>query len=36
MKVGDKIEFYLFGIPTRGEIYEVDKKSKTVNIRRWV
>ena len=33
MKVGDKIEFYLFGIPTVGEIYEVDKKSKTVNIR---
>lgn len=33
MKIGDKIEFYLFGILTKGEIYKVDKKSKTVNIK---
>lgn len=33
MKVGDKIEFYLFGIPTMGEVYEIDKKNKTVNVK---
>ena len=33
MKIGDKIEFYLFGIPTIGEVYEIDKKNQTVNIR---
>jgi len=32
MKIGDKIEFYLFGIRTKGEVYEVDKKTRTVNI----
>jgi hypothetical protein len=33
MKKGDIIEFYLFGIPTTGEVYEIDRKNKTVNIR---
>ena len=32
MKVGDKIEFYLFGIPTMGEVYEIDKQNKTVSV----
>jgi len=32
MKIGDKIEFYLFGIPTTGVVYEIDKKNQTVNV----
>ena len=32
MKVGDKIEFYLFGIETKGTIYKVNK-DKTVDIK---
>ena len=32
MKIGDKIEFYLFGIPTMGEVYEIDKPNKTVSV----
>jgi hypothetical protein len=32
MKVGDKIKFYLFGIPTMGEVYEIDKQNKTVSV----
>ncbi len=32
MKVGDTINFLCFGIPTTGEIYEVDKINKTVSV----
>lgn len=32
MKKGDIIEFYLFGIPTTGEVYEIDRKNKTVSV----
>lgn len=32
MKIGDTINFYLFGIPTTGEIYEIDKKYQTVSV----
>ena len=33
MKKGDIIKFYLFGIPTKGEVYEIDKKNKTVSVK---
>lgn len=32
MKKGDIIEFYLFGIPTVGEVYEINRKDKTVSV----
>jgi len=32
MQVGDKIEFFLFGVRSEGEIYNVNKKEKTVDI----
>ena len=32
MKVGDTISFLCFGIPTTGEIYEVDKVNKTISV----
>lgn len=33
MKIGDEIEFYLFGIPTTGVVYEIDKPNKTVSVK---
>jgi len=32
MKKGDKIDFYLFGVPERGVVDKVNKETKTVNI----
>jgi hypothetical protein len=32
MKVGQTINFYLFGAPVEGEIYTIDKKEKTVGV----
>lgn len=32
MKVGDKIDFYLFGTPEKGIINKINKETKTVNI----
>lgn len=32
MKVGDKIDFYLFDVKRTGEIYTVNKQEKTVGI----
>ncbi len=32
MKIGDKIKFFLFGVETEGEIYNLNKKEKTVDI----
>tara|TARA_B100000287_G_C20231291_1_gene622225 strand:- start:353 stop:562 length:210 start_codon:yes stop_codon:yes gene_type:complete len=33
MKIGDKIDFYLFGAIEKGTIYKIDKKEKTVSVR---
>jgi hypothetical protein len=32
MKVGDKIKFLLFGVETEGEIYNINKTEKTLDI----
>lgn len=32
MKVGDKINFYLFDVERTGEVYTVNKQEKTVGI----
>ena len=32
MKVGDKIEFYLFSEKRIGEVYNIDKTEKTVGV----
>ena len=32
MKIGDKVEFYLFSEKRVGEIYNINKKEKTVSI----
>ena len=32
MKIGDKIEFYLFSEKRIGEIYKINKKEKTVSV----
>jgi len=32
MKIGDKIEFYLFSEKRMGEIYKINKKEKTVSV----
>ena len=32
MQIGDEIEFYLFGNLTKGEIYEIDTKERTIGI----
>lgn len=32
MKVGDKIDFYLFDVKRTGEVYTVNKQEKTVGI----
>lgn len=32
MKVGEKIKFFLFGVESEGEIYNIDKKEKTVGV----
>jgi len=33
MKIGDEIEFYLFGAKEKGTIYKINKKEKTVCVR---
>tara|TARA_R110000822_G_scaffold109977_3_gene239972 strand:- start:1182 stop:1391 length:210 start_codon:yes stop_codon:yes gene_type:complete len=33
MKIGDKINFYLFGVKEEGIIYNIDKKEKTVSVK---
>jgi len=32
MKIGDKVKFFLFGVLTEGEVYNVDKKEKTIDL----
>ena len=32
MKIGDKIKFYLFDVERTGNIYNINKKEKTVGI----
>ena len=32
MKIGDKIEFYLFSEKRMGEIYKINKKEKTLGV----
>ena len=32
MKIGDKIEFYLFSEKRTGEVYNIDKTEKTVDV----
>ena len=32
MKIGDKIKFFLFGVESEGEVYNIDKKEKTVSV----
>jgi len=32
MKIGDKIEFYLFSEKRVGEVYNINKKEKTVSV----
>ena len=32
MKVGDKVKFLLFGVETTGEIYNINKTEKTIDI----
>ena len=32
MKIGDKIDFYLFDVKRTGEVYKVNKQEKTVGI----
>ena len=32
MQVGDKIKFFLFGVESEGEIYNVNKKEKIVDV----
>ena len=32
MKVGDKVDFYLFGVKHKGEIYQIDSKEKLAGI----
>ena len=32
MKIGDKIDFYLFDVKRTGEVYTVNKQDKTVGI----
>ena len=32
MKVGDEIKFLLFGVETIGEIYNINKTEKTIDI----
>ena len=32
MKIGDKVEFYLFSVITEGVIYEIDKTENTISV----
>lgn len=32
MKIGDKIDFYLFNVKRTGKVYKVNKQAKTVGI----